>query len=77
MISGMDPEDYLRNFDTTRNAVTFRGDEYNLQPMIDTIIELHGKLQLKPIRLLRIKEVIGTTGFTGSPLKPAPGEPWR
>jgi hypothetical protein len=43
MISGIDPGDYLRNFDTGKNAVTYRGDEYSLQPMIDAIIELHKK----------------------------------
>lgn len=47
MISGVDPEDYLRNFDTIKNAVTFRGDEYNLKPMIDAIIELHGKASIE------------------------------
>ena len=47
MISGIDPEDYLRNFDTTKNAVTFRGDEYNLKPMVDAIIELHGKASIE------------------------------
>jgi hypothetical protein len=47
MISGIDPEDYLRNFDTTKNAVTFRGDEYNLKPMIDAIVELHEKASIE------------------------------
>lgn len=43
MISGIDPEDYLRNFDTTKGAITFRGDEYILKPMVDAIVELHEK----------------------------------
>ncbi len=43
MISGIDPEDCLRNFDTTKNTINFRSDEYNLKPMVDAIIELHGK----------------------------------
>jgi hypothetical protein len=47
MISGIDLEDYLRNFDTTKNAVTFRGDEYNLTPMVDAIIGLHGKASIE------------------------------
>jgi hypothetical protein len=47
MISGIDLEDYLRNFNTTKNAVTFRGDEYNLKPMVDAIIELHGKASIE------------------------------
>jgi hypothetical protein len=47
MISGIDLEDYLRNFNTTKNAVTFRGDEYNLKPMIDAIVELHEKASIE------------------------------
>jgi len=47
IISVMDLEDYLRNFDTTKNAVTFRGDEYNLKPIVDAIIELHGKASIE------------------------------
>lgn len=43
MISGIDPEDYLRNFDTSNYALTFRGDVYKLQPIIDAIVELHPK----------------------------------
>jgi hypothetical protein len=43
MISGIDPDDYLRNFDPTKKTVTFRGDKYQLQPMIDAIINLHKK----------------------------------
>ena len=41
MIVGLDPGDYLRNFDTTHCAVTFRGDIYNLQPIIDAILNLY------------------------------------
>ncbi len=43
MISGIDPEDYLRNFDTSSYAVTCRGDVYELQPIVDAIVELHPK----------------------------------
>ncbi len=43
MISGVDPEDYLRNFDTTKGAITFRGDEYVLKPMLDEIVQLQAK----------------------------------
>ncbi len=43
MISGIDRKDYLRNFDTGKNAVTYRGDEYCLQPLVEAIIELHKK----------------------------------
>jgi hypothetical protein len=31
MISGLDAGDYLRNFDTSQYAVTFRGDTYSLK----------------------------------------------
>ncbi len=47
MISGIDPADYLRNFDTTKGAITFRGDEYILKPMVDAIVELHAKALTK------------------------------
>ena len=47
MISGIDPEDYLRNFDTTKNTVTYRGDEYYVQPMVEAIIELHKKASVE------------------------------
>jgi hypothetical protein len=40
MIVGLDPGDYLRNFDTTNAAVTFRGDSYELQPIVKAIGEL-------------------------------------
>jgi hypothetical protein len=45
MFPGFAPEDYLRNFDTTKGAVTFRGDEYILKPVADAIVELHAKAQ--------------------------------
>ncbi len=45
-------DDYLRNFDTSKNAVTYRGDEYYLQPMIDAIGELHKKPQPRQTRNL-------------------------
>jgi hypothetical protein len=41
MISGLDPADYLRNFDTSKHAVTFRGDSYLLKPVVDALRELH------------------------------------
>jgi len=40
MIVGFEPEDYLRNFDPANGAITFRGDEYHLQPVIEAIGEL-------------------------------------
>jgi len=43
MIVGLDPEDYIRNFDTTNFAVTFRGDVYHLQPIVDAVRDLWEK----------------------------------
>ena len=43
MISGMDPGDNLRNFDTSKYAVTFRGDTYLLKPVVAALRELHEK----------------------------------
>ena len=40
MISGIDPQDCLRNFDPSRYAVTFQGEEHELQPVIDAIVQL-------------------------------------
>ena len=40
MIVGIDPRDYLRNFDTSKFAVTFRGDIYILGPLIGAIESL-------------------------------------
>lgn len=36
-ISGIDPNDYLRNFDTSSFAVTFRGDLYILRPVVQAV----------------------------------------
>jgi hypothetical protein len=43
MISGLDPGDYLRNFDTSKYAITYRGDTYSVQPVVDAFRELHKK----------------------------------
>ena len=43
MIVGLEPGDYLRNFNTTDFAITFRGDIYHLQPMINAIRDLWQK----------------------------------
>ena len=42
LVKGLDiePGDYLRNFDTTNFAVTFRGDVYHLHPLIGAISDL-------------------------------------
>lgn len=47
MIVGIDPEDYLRNFDNTTWTLTFRGDKYELGPIIDAIIQLHKKASIE------------------------------
>lgn len=46
LVSGVDnePGDYLRNFDTTNFAVTFRGDVYELRPLIGAISDLWEKV---------------------------------
>jgi len=40
MIKGVDVKDYLRNFDNSNYALTFRGDSYSLKPVIDAIKEV-------------------------------------
>lgn len=34
MIGGIDPASFMRNFDTSRFAVTYRGDTYELKPIM-------------------------------------------
>lgn len=43
MIVGLEPGDFLRNFDSTLFAVTFRGDVYDLRPIADAVREIWGK----------------------------------
>jgi len=43
MIAGVDTGDYLRNFETNKYAVTFRGDVYLLRPVVNALKELHAK----------------------------------
>ena len=40
MIVGLDPNDYLRNFDTDSLSITFKGDTYNIKPVVDELIKL-------------------------------------
>jgi len=47
MISGIEPQDYLRNFDPSKATVTFRGDEYQLQPIVNAILELHQRATIE------------------------------
>lgn len=43
MIVGLEPGDFLRNFDSTLFAVTFRGDVYDLRPIADAVRDLWEK----------------------------------
>jgi hypothetical protein len=43
MISGLERCDYLRNLDTTRYAVTFRGDTYHLRRLVEALSNLYVK----------------------------------
>ena len=40
-IQGIDPEDLLRNFDPQSATLTYRGDTYELLPMIESIQVIH------------------------------------
>jgi hypothetical protein len=44
MITEIDPEDFLRNFDPTSWTLTFRGDKYELKPIIKAIYDLYPKI---------------------------------
>ena len=44
MIAGIDTEDFLRSFDNTTWALTFRGDKYDLKPIIEAIYGLYPKV---------------------------------
>jgi len=46
-IGGFDPGDYLRNFDPGNFAVTFRGDVYELKPVINALQELWQKAKVE------------------------------
>ncbi len=41
MIAGLDQDDFLRNYDTSTDSVTFLGDSYPLKPVIEAIDVLH------------------------------------
>ncbi|KMJ58086.1 hypothetical protein AB685_14870 [Bacillus sp. LL01] len=43
-ISGVDSMDMFRNFYSDENVLTFRGEEYKLQPVIDEIYRIYMKL---------------------------------
>lgn len=47
MIAGMDTGDSLRNFDNTTWTLTFRGDEYELKPIMDVIYELCQRVSIE------------------------------
>jgi hypothetical protein len=47
MIAGIEPGDFLRNFDTENFAVTFRGEIYSLRPLIKAISDLWQKASIE------------------------------
>ena len=47
MISGLDPGDYLRNFDPENWIITFRGDKYELRPIVDAVVGLWKKSKIE------------------------------
>ena len=47
MIAGIDQKDFLRIFNPTTWTLTFRGDEYELKPIIKAICELYPKVSLE------------------------------
>jgi hypothetical protein len=49
-IAGFEPRDFLRHFDPTNLVITFRGDAYSLQPVIDAIRDIWGKAALEAER---------------------------
>ncbi len=44
MIAGINPEDFLRNFDPTSWTLTFRGDKYELEQVIEAIYNLYPRV---------------------------------
>lgn len=51
MIAGPEPEDFLRNFDTTLCAVTFCGDICHLRPIVDAVRDLSKKASFESKKL--------------------------
>jgi len=47
MIDGVNAEDYLRNFDNTTWTLNFRGDKYELKPIIKYIYDLYMKVSIE------------------------------
>lgn len=41
MLTNLDASKYLRNFDTSKNAITYQGKEYKLQPLVDEIVSIN------------------------------------
>ena len=44
VIAGIDSEDFLRNFDPTSWTLYFRGDKYELKPIIEIVHDLYQKI---------------------------------
>jgi hypothetical protein len=47
MITGIDQKDFLRNFNPTSWTLIFRGDKYELKPVIEDIYDLYPKVSVK------------------------------
>ncbi len=45
MIVGLDPGDFMRNYDTTTNTVTFRGESYAVQPIVTALQQIWARAE--------------------------------
>jgi len=45
-IGGFAAGDCLRNFDTTTHAITFRGETYELRPVLQAVRDIHSKVSV-------------------------------
>jgi hypothetical protein len=41
MIVGLDPQEFLRNFDTDSMTITFKGDAIEIKPVVDELLKLN------------------------------------
>lgn len=48
-IGGVDPRDFLRNFDPSSFSLTFRGDRYSLRPIVEVMKNLRTKTETLPL----------------------------
>jgi hypothetical protein len=45
VIKGFEPNEYLRNFDIVSLSITFQGDTYKIQPIVDEIMEIYRRVK--------------------------------